>query len=146
MSTKEKGDASEAVVIAELVKRKIPTLIPFGDNQSYDLVAEINGMFVRIQIKTGRLRSGAVRFKPRSVVSRKGGPVVYRGYAGRADVFMVWCPDLPLDVFVVPVASVRLSEVCLRTIPTRNGQSAGCRYASEYQIDRWLETLGPGGH
>ena len=31
-------------------------LIPFGDNQRYDLVVEREGNFVRVQCKTGRVR------------------------------------------------------------------------------------------
>lgn len=41
--TKQKGDVSEAVVLAELVKLGFSVLQPFGDNQSYDLVVEKGG-------------------------------------------------------------------------------------------------------
>ena len=53
LNTVDKGDASEAAVIAELKKRGKTVLIPFGDNQRYDIVIEDDG-FERVQIKTAR--------------------------------------------------------------------------------------------
>ena len=52
----DKGDASEAVVIAELKKRGYTVLQPFGDNQRYDIVVEEDNQFERVQIKTARTK------------------------------------------------------------------------------------------
>jgi len=40
MKSHERGDATEARVIAELKERGIPVAIPFSDNQRYDIVVE----------------------------------------------------------------------------------------------------------
>lgn len=54
METHRKGDLTEAVVIAELMKRSVPVSIPFGDNERYDVVAENpDGSLLKVQIKTG---------------------------------------------------------------------------------------------
>ena len=38
MKSHERGDATEAWVIAELKERGIPVAIPFSDNQRYDII------------------------------------------------------------------------------------------------------------
>ena len=40
MKSHERGDATEARVIAELKQRGIPVAIPFSDNQRYDIIVE----------------------------------------------------------------------------------------------------------
>jgi PD-(D/E)XK endonuclease len=42
-------------------------LLPFGVNQRYDLVLDLDGHLVKAQCKTGRLRKGVVSFSTRSV-------------------------------------------------------------------------------
>jgi len=62
LNSVNKGDASEAAVIAELKKRGYTVLQPFGDNQRYDIVVEDDG-FERIQIKTARkVEEGKISF------------------------------------------------------------------------------------
>lgn len=52
MDTKRIGNIGEAYVLAKLVELEIPVYIPFGDNESADLIADINGKLCKIQIKT----------------------------------------------------------------------------------------------
>jgi hypothetical protein len=52
-NTKSTGDISEAVVMAEFLKAGFPVLLPFGDNQRYDMVVEVSGRLLRVQCKTG---------------------------------------------------------------------------------------------
>lgn len=53
------GDASTAMVLARLVQTGKLVLLPFSENQRYDLVIDEGDRFVRVQCKTGRLRQGA---------------------------------------------------------------------------------------
>lgn len=52
MDTKRIGNIGEACVLAKFVELGIPVYIPFGDNESADLVVDINGKLRKIQIKT----------------------------------------------------------------------------------------------
>ena len=56
------GERSEAIILAELVKRGYRVLIPYGTNHRYDIVINVGGRFLRAQCKTGRLRDGVIRF------------------------------------------------------------------------------------
>ena len=59
LSSKDKGDSAEALLIAELVSRGLTVSLPFGQNQPYDLVVEHggSGRLLKVQIK---MRSSAL--------------------------------------------------------------------------------------
>jgi hypothetical protein len=56
------GDRSTLAVMTALESEGFKVLLPFGENVRYDLVVDDRGRLSRVQCKTGRLRSGAVRF------------------------------------------------------------------------------------
>ena len=113
-------------------------LIPWGENQRYDFVVQDgqNG-FLRVQAKTGRLRSGAVRFNTCSSTAHHRPPGQRGGdmhdYRGDADLFAVHCQETGA-VYVVPVRDVGRREASLRVTPPRNGQRTGIRFAADHQI------------
>ncbi|MDB4278124.1 group I intron-associated PD-(D/E)XK endonuclease [Deltaproteobacteria bacterium] len=128
---KETGERSEGQILARLLLAGKVVLQPFGDNQRYDLVIDEDGTFVRIQCKTGRLREGAVRFNTCSNHGHRGKES--RTYHGQADLFGVFCPDNN-KVYLVPVKEMPGYEGALRTVPTKNGQTKGIRFASKYEF------------
>jgi hypothetical protein len=126
------GLRTEAAILAELVHRGYSVLIPFGTNQRYDLVVDMNGRFVRAQCKTGRLRNGVVRFPARSTRSNSHG-TFFRGYDGQIEIFLVHCPDTE-QIYAVPVEDVPATDGWLRVSPTANGQKQGVRWARDYEL------------
>jgi hypothetical protein len=51
MSTKLKGDIAEQAAILQALKRGWGVLKPLGDRAPYDLVFEVQGRFVKVQVK-----------------------------------------------------------------------------------------------
>jgi hypothetical protein len=128
----EVGQRTEAIVLAELVKRGHKVLIPFGVNHRYDLVIDQGNRFVRAQCKTGRLRRGCVIFHARSIRSNTRG-VLYRPYHDEVDLFLVYCPQTE-RVYAVPVDESTTSDVALRVDPPGNGQVKGIRWAADHEL------------
>jgi hypothetical protein len=126
------GQRTEAAIVSELVRRGYSVLLPFGVNQRYDLVLDLDGRFVRAQCKTGQLRDGVVCFCTRSIRSNTRRTVV-RDYRGDADVFLVHC-EATTRVYCVPVEEAPTSYMYLRIEPTLNGQQDGIRWASGYEL------------
>lgn len=86
-----KGDLTEAIVIAEFKERNIPVSKPFGDNERYDLLADVpDGDILRIQVKTGRYENGVITFDGWSQRSNTSGNR-YVSYRGDIDYFVVYC-------------------------------------------------------
>lgn len=144
LHTKVVGERTEARVLAALVERYPVVLLPWGENHRFDLgVVDDDGVFFRVQCKTGRLRNGAIQFNTSSFsyhhpANRRREELRVEHYAtdyrGDADLFGVYCPDTR-EVFLVPVEDVGTNGCYLRTEPPRNGQKARIRWAADYRID-----------
>lgn len=128
---KSVGERSEGIIIAAFLRAGKTVLMPFGDNQRYDLVLDEDGSFVRIQCKTGRIIDGAVEFATSSTYAHRGGQ--RRDYIGQADRFAVYSPELD-KVYIVPVVDVGRSAARLRLELPKNGQSKNIRLASDYEF------------
>lgn len=127
------GQRTEARIVAELVARGHSVLLPYGINHRYDLVVDFEGRFVRAQCKTGRLRKGVVSFNTRSCRSNTRVSQT-RSYHGEADVFLVYCHDLPGRFFVIPVSDSGNGQMSLRIDEPLNKQALGIRWAKDYQV------------
>ena len=51
-NTKYKGNVTEIETILAFMKLGYNVLTPYGDCERYDLVADVNGKFLKIQCKT----------------------------------------------------------------------------------------------
>ncbi len=133
MNTRTRGDVAEAAVLHALTAAGMLVLTPFGRFGPYDLVAETApGRFVRVQVKSGRLRNGCVEFNCAGTDHGAG-----RGsYAGRADVFAVHV-HVTGEQFVVPVAEAKASKMYLRITPAANNQVVNIRLADDYRLADW---------
>jgi hypothetical protein len=49
--TKLKGDLAEQIVICEALKRNVDVSIPVGDRLPYDLIFDVDGVLLKIQVK-----------------------------------------------------------------------------------------------
>lgn len=130
MNPKGVGEVSEGIVLAALLKMGKTVCLPFGNNQSYDLVVDDAGTFVRVQVKTGRFGNGCVTF---DTCSRNTITGARTAYAGRADVFMVYCPGTGM-IYRVPVSECGRSATSLRVDAPVGGATSRIRWASDYEM------------
>ena len=107
-NTKRTGDLSELRLMHDLVRAGYLVSIPFGEDHRYDLVIEKNGVFSRVQVKTGRLRKGVVLFNCYSSHTHRGGAACRR-YTNEIDYFGVYCPELDAT-YLVPIADVPVTK------------------------------------
>ena len=125
------------MVLARLLEAYPLVLIPFGENQRYDLLIDDNGDFIRVQCKTGRLRNGAVRFNTCSFTyhhpANQGSRPYQHHYRGAADLFGVYCRDTG-GVYLVPVEEVGVRHGSLRVTSPRNSQSKKVRWAKDFEL------------
>lgn len=124
------GERSEGIVLGELCRLGKVVLLPFGNNQRYDLVVDEGDRFVRVQVKTAYYKGGCVLFKTNSVNAFTG---ERRTYNGQIDVFMAYSAKTD-KIYIVPVEECGPSGFCLRVEPTKSGQRAGVRWAKDYEL------------
>lgn len=132
------GEKSEAQVLAAFLRSDKVVLLPYGDNQRYDLVVEEDGQFIRIQCKTAFLRDGSFSF---CTCSNNWNTKKKRGYEGEIDLFAVYLRERD-EVYLLPVHKVPKTECYLRLTPPKNGQVVRTRNASDYKFikDRSLRS------
>jgi hypothetical protein len=137
---KDRGEKTEAVVLAELVKRDITLLTPFGENNRYDFVVEVGGKFYRLQCKSGIYREGTVRFSTSSTQPHGTGYTT-QDYKGEIDYFIVYAWEIE-SLYLIPVEVASKNEMRLRVDPPLNNQKSGINWASDFEFDNRIKRLG----
>lgn len=123
---------SEGIILGKLLQLGFVVLLPFGNNQRYDLVIDLgNGSFKRGQCKTARYYNGCVIFNSCNINGFTG---KRKDYRGQIEVFWVYSPDMK-KVYEVPVGSVGISSGVLRVEATKKKAGKNkIRWAKDYEI------------
>ncbi len=137
MDTRERGNQTEARIMAALVEAGYLVSLPFGGGHKYDFIVDDGLCLQRVQCKTGRVRGGSLMFNGYSF---SGNGKVRQGYRGLADLFAVLNPEAG-EVYLVPVEEVGCTDVCLRLKPTLSGQNKGIRWALTYLLKPCVRPL-----
>jgi hypothetical protein len=130
--TGEKGNLSEAKILAAFVAAGYLVALPFGAGHKYDFVVDDSTHLFRVQCKTGRVKNGVLIF---NAYSQSGNGSVKMSYRGLADLFAVLNP-VDDKVYLIPVHEVGVTEVSLRLIPALNNQTQGIRWAETYLLKK----------
>ncbi|HEX8501163.1 MAG TPA: group I intron-associated PD-(D/E)XK endonuclease [Pyrinomonadaceae bacterium] len=130
MQTGEKGNLTEARILAAFVAAGYLVSVPFGSGHKYDFVVDDSARLLRVQCKTGRVKNNVLLF---NAYSQSGNGGVKTSYRGLADLFAVLNPEDD-RVYLVPVDEVGVTDVSLRLAPTLNGQAQGVRWAEFYLL------------
>ena len=118
---------AELAVATRLMKEGWNVLVPYGENTRYDLVAERDGRFVRIQVKYVTPKEGVLKVNCRS--SNNWSVLPYT--AKEIDSSAIY-DAIAETVYFVPVGGMRKSAMVLRLDPTKNHQKANVRFAREF--------------
>jgi PD-(D/E)XK endonuclease len=127
------GQRSEAIILAELVKRGYRVLLPYGTNHRYDLVIDVGDRFLRAQCKTGRLRRGAIEFNTASTRANTLRAYTKPYDADQIELFLVYCQETD-RVYAVDIGEVGPGSALLRVDPTANGQAKRIRWAADHEL------------
>ena len=127
MHKKRKGSIAELAVATRLMREGWNVLVPYGENTRYDLVAEKDGRFVRIQVKYVTPKDGKLYVNCQS--SNNWAVLPYT--AKEIDLIAAYDSSNG-SVYYVPVAAMRKSAMVLRLDPTKNNQKAKVRFAKEF--------------
>jgi hypothetical protein len=140
----KRGQATEAIVTAELIARDVSVLTPAYDNEPYDLVVETDGRFHRLQVKTAydSKRDGAVTFRTRSVRTKSEG-YEREGYDGEVDYFAVLNVKKE-EVYLVPIEDAGSTTTTIRYERAANNKRTNVNWHAEYRLDTVLDRIRSG--
>lgn len=123
------GAVTVSAVQFALLKKGYNVLVPVNEGLRYDLVAEIEGQFHRVQCKTGILKPGFIEFRNYTV--RRGGLNIE--YGDTIDYFGVYCPQNE-KVYLLPQVECKSKITRLRLIPPLNNTKLRTRWAEKYEV------------
>ena len=149
MDTKLKGDIAEQAVILYALKRGWGVAKPIGDRMPYDLVLDINGTLIKLQVKSAwfdqQKQNFVVDTRRTQTNRRRMVRSTYSGndfdfaviYIEELDVFYI----MPVEVFISYGSEIHLIEAVKRQ---RKPKSAEYRDAWYLLLQRAvpLETAG----
>lgn len=141
INSKMKGQLSEARALYEFQKRNIPVCIPWGDNERYDMIAEFNGKFNRIQVKTSNEeQNGAICCYCRSSTNHTTNKNLTT-YIGDVDYFVFVNQTYDL-IAIVPIEEIGdKKQIRLRIQPAANGQTANVRFFSDFSFEKMFDNI-----
>lgn len=136
INSKAKGQLSEARVLYEFQKYNIPVCIPWGDNERYDLIAEFDGKFNRIQVKTANEEeNGAITCYARSSTNHTTNKNLST-YENDVDYFVFVNQTRDL-LALVPIAEINGQKtIRLRIEPPLSNNGKTIRYFSDFSFDK----------
>jgi hypothetical protein len=130
MDTKLKGDIAEHAAILQALKRGWGVLEPVGDRLPYDLVFDVTGILVRVQVKCAWFDNSSRNYvvdnrrtktNRRSMIRDAYKPVDF-------DFALVYIPDydlfyvFPVDVFISYGSEIHMVEVDRRQRKPRSAK------------------------
>ena len=143
-STQQKGTITELHCILDLTEMGIRTLTPTDEASKYDVVADLNGKFIRIQCKTSRWATDTatpnVAFSIDTCCCTTNTKKTTRHLYSKNDI------DYFYTYFQGQGYLVSIEEASGKTFRWRyeypsSGQKAGIHIADEYKIQEVINSL-----
>ena len=134
MNSSRRGDETESIVLAELMRVGLSVSVPFGDSDRYDLIVDDDGSLYRVQCKTGSWVNGTVRFNLYSSTTASGDRSDSEYTADEIDAYAVYAQSLD-RVYWVPIEDTGHGEMRLRVDdPHPHAPLSTINWAEEYEL------------
>lgn len=138
-NSKQLGNITEVSVMLAFLKLGYNILTPYGDCERYDFVADINGKFYRIQVKTSKEEEGKIEMNTAST-NYVDGKCIHHSYSkDEIDYIATIYND---KCYLIPVEICGKRTTSLRLIPAKNGQTRGVKMAKDYELEEVIKSLG----
>lgn len=138
LTSKQKGNLTELQCLTAFMEQGCGISIPYGDNSKYDFIADINGVLLKIQVKTSSLKNeGAIKFSCRTTHVNCSGVKNERYSSDDVDFFATYWNGI---CYIVPVGESS-NEKTLRFAPPKNGQIKGITFARDYELAKQLQKI-----
>jgi prevent-host-death family protein len=137
MNSNVKGAVAEQAIVLAATKLQVPVWRPVAEHGRVDLLLEIGGELLRVQVKWGRLSPArdvviallrTSRCTPRGHVRATYGP-------DEVDLFAVYCGELDRSFLIPAAEAAGRQHLSLRLTPCRNGQQACINLADDFTFD-----------
>lgn len=131
LTSKQKGNLTELQCLSAFVQEGCGVSIPYGDNSKYDFIADVNGILLKIQVKTSSSKDeNSIKFSCRSTHVNCNGVKNERYSSKEVDFFATYWDN---QCYLIPVEECSV-EKTLRFAPPKNGQTKNISFAKDYLL------------
>jgi len=133
MNPNQRGAIAEANIKTHFIESGLDVFEPVRDDCRCDLVVDIGGELMRVQVKSAHYDEGKVKFKTRSCMTHKSHGTDGKDYIGEVDGFAVYCPELDSSYWV-DIEDAPNSGMELR-VDEAELDHPSINWANEYEIE-----------
>lgn len=132
LESKQIGNLTELQCITSFYELGYKVSLPYGENSRYDFIADINGVLIRVQVKTCKPSEDGsfISFSCRSTRVNANG-CYHRQYS--KDEIDYFCTYYNNTCYLIPVTECS-KEKKLRFSTPKNNQQGRINYAKEYEL------------
>ena len=135
---KEKGNKAEISVLRELVMNDFTVLEPYGDNEPYDIVVELDSEFRKLQVKSSRFKKGSIIVSLKRTNMTSDGAQNKYYTADEIDAYAVYSPEFDVNYYV-PFEEAPKSQMRLRVNPVDpQHRSNDIRWAEDHELENFI--------
>lgn len=140
MNSKQLGNITEVQAMLGFLQLGYNVLTPYGDCERYDFVADVNGKFVKIQVKSSKVSDDGTKFSFNTASTHySDGKCVHHSYSKEDIDYFATVYDN--QVYLIPVGECSARSQSLRLVPAKNGQTRGVKWAKDYRLEEVIKEL-----
>ena len=138
LTTKQQGNLGEVAALKALLQKGIKVSLPYGDNASYDLIAEdYSGKLLKIQVKScdSQSRDGVYRFSiSRKRINTQGN--YQTSYSkNEVDLFILYAVDID-ELYLLKYEETGSSDISIRVSPPKRRGGGVPRMREDYLFEK----------
>lgn len=146
LTSKQKGNLTELQCLTAFYEQGCHVSLPYGENSRYDMIVDIGGKLIRVQVKTASLKhkddEGAICISCKSSHVNSQGVSNIRYTKEEIDFFATFWKQ---KCYLIPISECSV-EKTLRLEPPKNGQVKGITFAKDYELEVQLEKIRGGSN
>ena len=145
LNSKQKGNLTELQCLTSFYEQGCHVSLPYGENSRYDMIVDVNGKLLKVQVKTASLRKedeNAIEFSCRSTRVNSQGTISNKYTPDEIDYFATFCKGV---CYLIPVTECSVSKT-LRFAPPKSGQIKGISFAKDYELPTQLNKIKGGSN
>lgn len=140
LTSKQKGNLTELQCLTSFYENGCHVSIPFGENSRYDMIVDVGGKLIRVQVKTSSLKktkSRAIEFSCRSSHVNRSGVKNVKYTKEEIDYFATYRSG---KCYLIPINECSVAKT-LRLEPYEDGRIKGISFASDYELEKQLKKI-----
>lgn len=141
LTSKQKGNLTELQCLTAFYEQGCHVSLPYGENSRYDMIVDVDGKLIRVQVKTSSLKNKdddtAVMFSCKSSHVNSRGVNNVRYTEKEIDYFATFWKN---QCYLIPVTECSVEKTLRFTVP-KNGQTKGITFAADYELEKQLEKI-----